>query len=247
MVLVILSEFQVFNFKCNFSESAMGVKLTKINELDEYRNQITLISKIFIERWYRPWCIFNWSNKLFGSGHVEEFLIDQAHNFTGNIISTRRKNADFNDLKEIDINLNVDDVYYNKKKRFAMLDTLLKAEAEECSIDNVGIQEEVDTFIFEGFDTTMTAITFTLFMIANHEHMQQRIYEEIMSNDNDADLKYLNAFIKETLRLFPPVPIIGRVLGEPTEIGIFIISFIYSFDSTKQSHGKNVITFHFCR
>lgn len=201
----------------------MGVKLTKINELDEYRNQINQISRLFIERWYRPWCIFNWSNKLFGDGKSEENLIRQAHNFTGNIIKTRRKNANFKQSEDIDINANVnddDDVYSNKKKRFAMLDTLLKAETEQRSIDEIGIQEEVDTFIFEGFDTTMTAITFTLFMIANHEHMQQRIYDEIMSNGNDADLKYLNAFIKETLRLYPPVPIIGRILGEPTEIGI---------------------------
>lgn len=197
----------------------MGVKLTKINELDEYRRQINQISKSFIERWYRPWCYFDWSNRLFGDGKSEDRLIYQAHNFTGNIIATRRKNADFK--QEEHINLGLDDIYLNKKKRFAMLDTLLKAEAEQSLIDRIGIQEEVDTFIFEGFDTTMTAIVFTLFMLANHEDLQQRLYEEIVSNGDDADSTYLNAFIKETLRLYPPVPIIGRILGEDTEIGIF--------------------------
>lgn len=103
-----------------------------------------------------------------------------------------------------------------------MLDTLLLAEYSNKQIDAAGIQEEVDTFVFEGFDTTMTAITFILFMIANHEHVQLKLYAEILSVDGKNgynDLSYLDAVIKETLRLYPPVPFIGRVLGEDTIIG----------------------------
>lgn len=103
-----------------------------------------------------------------------------------------------------------------------MLDTLLVAEQDHKSIDKAGIQEEVDTFVFEGFDTTMTAITFILFAIANHEEVQQRLYEEIASLEGDKNynnLVYLDAVIKESLRLYPPVPFIGRYLGEDTVIG----------------------------
>lgn len=60
-----------------------------------------------------------------------------------------------------------------------MLDTLLEAESNGGQIDDAGIREEVDTFMFEGYDTTSSGILFCLFMIATHVDIQQRIFEEI--------------------------------------------------------------------
>lgn len=150
---------------------------------------------------------------------MEKKLTNQAHEFTSNVISKKRASfrLDKNQLEK------EDGTEFTKKKRLAMLDTLLVAEQDHKSIDKAGIQEEVDTFVFEGFDTTMTAITFILFAIANHEEVQQRLYEEIASHDGDKNynnLVYLDAVIKESLRLYPPVPFIGRYLGEDTVIGI---------------------------
>lgn len=62
-----------------------------------------------------------------------------------------------------------------------MLDTLLEAEANGGEIDKEGIQEEVDTFMFEGYDTTSSGILFCLFMIAAHQTEQQKIFEELCS------------------------------------------------------------------
>lgn len=61
-----------------------------------------------------------------------------------------------------------------------MLDTLLEAEANGGQIDEAGIQEEVDTFMFEGYDTTSCGILYCLFMIATHADAQQSIYEELL-------------------------------------------------------------------
>lgn len=87
-------------------------------------------------------------------------IIKQLHEFTGNIIGTKR--AQFQLEEKQSEEEDADQSEYGKK-RFAMLDTLLLAEqTTNNQIDAAGIQEEVDTFIFEGFDTTMTAITFIL-------------------------------------------------------------------------------------
>lgn len=206
--------------KFNILESAMGVKLKRIDELDDYRRQINQIGKLQVERMTVPWYVPDEAYNSFGNGELEKKYIREAHAFTGNVIETKRRSFSA-DLDQSEVKNTVDDDIY-KKKRFAMLDTLLLAERSGGKIDANGIQEEVDTFVFEGFDTTMTAITFILFVIANHSDVQQRLYEEIMSVENEWDfnnLKYLDAVIKECMRLYPPVPFIGRVLGEETEIG----------------------------
>lgn len=62
-----------------------------------------------------------------------------------------------------------------------MLDTLFAVEANENQIDDVGIREEVDTFMFEGYDTTSAGIMFTLFMLAHHKNEQDLVYNEVVS------------------------------------------------------------------
>lgn len=62
-----------------------------------------------------------------------------------------------------------------------MLDTLLAAEYEG-KIDKHGVQEEVDTFTFEGHDTTSAGLMFTLLLMAHHPDVQDRIYDEFKNN-----------------------------------------------------------------
>lgn len=131
-----------------------------------------------------------------------------------------------------------------------MLDTLLEAEVNGGQIDERGIQEEVDTFMFEGYDTTSAGLLFSIFMIATHQREQQGIYEEInaivgknaiflllvnlylqLPTNNIAErgsdlgihdyseMKLLDRVIKETMRLYPPVPYISRQLMESVDIG----------------------------
>lgn len=203
----------------------MGVKLTKIDELDGYRSKINEIGKLQVERLTIPWMVFDWPYFTFGNGKLERMVINQAQSFTGGVIATKRESFISNQQRQAidsETSSNSIDLGYTKKQRLAMLDTLLAAEQNQQLIDSAGIQEEVDTFVFEGFDTTMTAITFILFAIANHEDVQKRLYEEIASVDEDKNynnLKYLDAVIKESLRMYPPVPFIGRILGEDTVIG----------------------------
>lgn len=110
--------------------------------------------------------------------------------------------------------------YISRKKRYAMLDTLLTAE-KMGEIDENGIKEEVINFMFAGHDTTSIALTFILFLISHHPEAQDRILEEIQQVKRDknsdeitmndlSDMKYLDCAIKECLRIYPPVPFISK-------------------------------------
>ena len=57
----------------------------------------------------------------------------------------------------------------DEKNRVAFLDLLLGYRMEdESSLTLDNIQEEVDTFMFEGHDTTTCSIAWTVFLIGNN-------------------------------------------------------------------------------
>lgn len=95
--------------------------------------------------------------------------------------------------------------YETKKRRYAMLDILLAAESDGL-IDHEGIREEVDTFMFEGHDTTSAAIIFTFLLLAHNFDIQDQVVEEakqVLGNMEDistkefGNLKFLDRVIKE--------------------------------------------------
>ena len=77
-------------------------------------------------------------------------------------------------------------------------------------------------------DTTSASMAWTLFLIAKHPEVQARLHEEIDSVFNGSKeaftlddlnkLKYLERVTKESLRLRPSVPAIGRELSEDVTI-----------------------------
>ncbi|KAL6446204.1 hypothetical protein ACFW04_001079 [Cataglyphis niger] len=121
------------------------------------------------------------------------------------------------------------DIICGKRKRKAFLDLLLdQNEKAETPLTDDELRAQVDTFMFEGHDTTAVAITWTLFLLGNNLEHQEKLHEELEEVFKDSktpasvkelsQLKYLDRVIKETLRIFPSVPIITRKLAEDVKI-----------------------------
>lgn len=139
---------------------------------------------------------------------VEKRAIAKMHAFTNAVIKKRMDHLQSKTFNE-DF---VDDV--GVKRKHAFLDLLLQAKVDGKPLDAEGIREEVDTFMFEGHDTTTSGISFCLLNIAKHPEVQQRIYEECLEvlDDNKSitmqdlnQLNYLEKVIKESLRIYPSV------------------------------------------
>ncbi len=81
-------------------------------------------------------------------------------------------------------------------------------------------------FLLAGQTTAPTLVAWTLLLIAQHPNVAEKLYDEIEKalggrspSIEDIDrMPYLEKVIKETMRIFPPVPITGRYLVEPVEM-----------------------------
>uniref|UniRef100_A0A8D2M377 CP4B1 protein n=1 Tax=Zonotrichia albicollis TaxID=44394 RepID=A0A8D2M377_ZONAL len=112
-----------------------------------------------------------------------------------------------------------------KKKHLDFLDILLCSKDENgVGLSDEDLRAEVDTFMFEGHDTTASGISWLFYCMSLHPEHQQRCREEIQGILGDRDtiewedlgkMTYTTMCIKESLRLFPPVPGVSRELSKP--------------------------------
>ncbi|XP_046432818.1 cytochrome P450 4g15-like [Neodiprion fabricii] len=126
------------------------------------------------------------------------------------------------DLDDIDEN----DV--GQKKRLAFLDLMMELARNGANLTDVEIKEEVDTIMFEGHDTTAAGSSFVLSLLGYYQDIQEKVCQELdeifegsdrETTFNDTlEMKYLERVILETLRLFPPVPLIARKLNEDVKL-----------------------------
>ncbi|WKX92995.1 hypothetical protein Q1695_010764 [Nippostrongylus brasiliensis] len=137
-----------------------------------------------------------------------------------------------------------------KEKKRAFLDLLLDLKAEG-NLSYEDIREEVDTFMFEGHDTTATSIGWTLWFMAFNSECQTKVQQEMdeifgssdrrCTSEDIKSMKYLEKCIKESLRLRPSVPHLTRKVEHDIEIGdvtvpkgcsVLINPFIIHTDAT---------------
>ncbi|XP_067365377.1 cytochrome P450 4B1-like isoform X2 [Channa argus] len=111
------------------------------------------------------------------------------------------------------------------KRNLDFLDILLFARDEnQQGLSDEDLRAEVDTFMFEGHDTTASGVSFILYCLACHPEHQKICREEILEALDGKDtiewedlskIPYTTMCIKESLRLYPPVPGISRKLSKP--------------------------------
>ncbi|XP_011707031.1 PREDICTED: cytochrome P450 4C1-like, partial [Wasmannia auropunctata] len=159
--------------------TAMGNSLQDLGAFQQqYRKAVHRIGELFIYRLLRQWLHNDWIYSLTSKGKEQNKTLKILHEFTKRIITERklyheRTNGQF--LK------NFDNIKWTKendvetmgirKKRLALLDLLIAASREGLLTD-LDIRQEVDTFMFEGHDTTAMGICFLLSLLAEHKDIQ---------------------------------------------------------------------------
>ncbi|KAJ6634646.1 Cytochrome P450 4C1 [Pseudolycoriella hygida] len=207
-------------------EAAMGVSVRAQEKgTNTYVDAVYQVSQLIMNRVVRPWLHPNFIYKHTKAGKEFHECLQTLHGYSADVIQlrkmTRKEKLPLNGNGEV------------KKNRLAFLDLLLEANENENLLTDKEIREEVDTFMFEGHDTTTAGITWTIFLLGLHPEIQDKVYNELDSIFHGSDrkvtlsdmseMKYLERVIKEAMRLYPPVPIIGRRLSENIQLDEYCI------------------------
>uniref|UniRef100_T1H859 Cytochrome n=1 Tax=Rhodnius prolixus TaxID=13249 RepID=T1H859_RHOPR len=206
-------------------ETAMGFPLnSQDNEGKEYVHAIKRISSLVVTKILKIWLRRNFIFYLTKSGKEFHKRLTFLHNFTEKIIRERKITYLAEQAKQKN-NQNYDDEeIYLPKKRRAFLDSMIELDLKDPNLfTDKDIREEVDTFMFE-------------------EKVFNEVFELFGDSERNATLKdlqemhYLEKVIKETLRMYPSVPYMSRVLSQdlklsgdvivPTGVNVVIVPYL---------------------
>jgi cytochrome P450 len=96
-----------------------------------------------------------------------------------------------------------------------------------CPMSDGQLIDNLGTFLLAGHDTTAKALTWALYLVARAPEWQERIRAEVAEVTGGGPLSAAQCdrlivtrqVLKETMRLYPPVPIMTRVNTSAIELG----------------------------
>ncbi|XP_055600139.1 cytochrome P450 4d2-like [Uranotaenia lowii] len=195
------------------AETAMGVKLgcQKDNSLT-YGKALEELLYIFACRIYNPLnqyeLIFRFRKMYRRQNVVAKYVQD----FSDAIIKQRKEQLldIMNDQSDNDVHCKT------------LLDHLLTTKQNGQHLSDEEIRDDVNTYMLAGHDPTASTASFAIYELSRNADIQQKVYEELvelfgrdltkipLNGRNLHKLKYLDMVIKETLRLYSLIPMIGR-------------------------------------
>uniref|UniRef100_A0A6B2E8P4 Putative cytochrome p450 6g1-like protein n=1 Tax=Phlebotomus kandelakii TaxID=1109342 RepID=A0A6B2E8P4_9DIPT len=106
-------------------------------------------------------------------------------------------------------------------KRNDLIDTLIMMKETDGDLfkgDTLVAQAAI--FLIAGYETSSSAIAFTLFELARHPEVQEKLRKEVrayaekygsLQYETINEMEYLHMVMKESLRLYPSLPFLDRV------------------------------------
>ncbi|KAI5638688.1 cytochrome p450 domain-containing protein [Phthorimaea operculella] len=175
-----------------------------IQAFDDFRNSVST-------RASRPWLHFDFIyNRLPLASKIQKHK-EYLHGVADKAIKDKMKEyqdekAEFGDLIQ--------------KPNKTFLHDLIRASQRIGGYKEFELHEETLVLTLASADSSTVGASFTCLILARHPEVQERVYEEVNEVFGDSSrpvtptdllrLKYLEAVIKETLRLYPPIPILVR-------------------------------------
>ncbi|KAM0726633.1 Cytochrome P450 4C1 [Formica fusca] len=135
--------------------------------------------------------------------------------------------------------LNKLDIENKRKKNRTLYDILMESPQKEKFVQDdftKMLHNNTISMLLATSETSAITLNFLVFVLANFSEIQEKVYEELLKiygtetpkstsikYEDLQRMNYLENVIKETMRLFPVVPLIARKLTEDINIGEIIL------------------------
>ncbi|XP_065221566.1 cytochrome P450 4g15-like [Planococcus citri] len=186
-------------------ENVMGVSIqTSGKEGQQFGDAVYKTVQNILKRMISPWLHPSFIYFLYLKITGESKVMKQLHHIPMKILKeklTEYRNG----------NLKYDDVHSSK----TVIDQLIKESLHEPSFTETRMRNELLHVTGASIETTTLNVGFLMLMLAIHQDIQQKVYEEITELLTDDEiltpdhlfnqLKYLEQCIKETSRKYTPV------------------------------------------
>ncbi|KAL3219183.1 hypothetical protein MRX96_030632 [Rhipicephalus microplus] len=196
----------------------LGLQNGKRKEYARWFNYLTYLITI---RYFRPWL---WIQAIYDSTHEGKFwkrTVDNIGELHRSVME-KRKSAIMKKLADESYDFDLDD----ELSFPAALDAAIKKHiSAQSSYTMDELEKDTTSVTFAAADSTSAAMSWTLYLLGLNPDKQAKLQKELddaFGRDGQheitaSDLKqlpYLECCIKESLRLCPPFPLIGRELDE---------------------------------
>ncbi|EGI57254.1 Cytochrome P450 4V3 [Acromyrmex echinatior] len=176
---------------------------------------------------YRLYSVWNesWFDKIIFNfttlGREQQKTSKLMHSLINELIQQQ-----LHELNKTEMETNTNKTFFN----------ILMEASHKKNFTQEMIRDNVITMITLTSDKITITINFVIFMLASFPEIQEKVYKELktiygtetlisapVKYDDLQHMHYMDQVIKETIRLFPTTPIIGRRLTEDVKIGNFIL------------------------
>lgn len=198
-------------------ETSMGVEIDK-EEVERMR-LLEITEELSASIVARAANILHWPDFIYN-------LTKENREFLANIKRVQTYNNQIVKQRKADYETGIGD----EKLKKSFLDILLRLHIEEGILTEQEVRDEVSSIFIGGFDTTATAASFCLYLLGHHPEVQKKVHEEMdevfgddwerpVTLDDIKRLKYTECVLKESMRIYPAVPLLARMIDEDIKIG----------------------------
>ncbi|KXJ83621.1 hypothetical protein RP20_CCG003848 [Aedes albopictus] len=223
------------------------------NEGTEFIKSIEDACELINCRLYKFWLHPEWIYQKTKYYKEEKECYDRAYKMSRKILEMKQGARSKSRITQNDVNSKLPQIY---------IDQILRLAEETDVFDDKAIKDELDTIIVGGNETSALTLSHVMLMLAIHQDVQQKVYNEIVNvlgscdpsipvhNDHLAKLVYTEMVMKETMRLFPVGPVVARTCTAPTRIskttipaGTNIVLGVYNVHRNPKYWGPHVDRF----
>ncbi|XP_063371825.1 cytochrome P450 4C1-like [Cydia amplana] len=169
-------------------------------------------TQVLAKRMMQPWLHPDFVFKSLPVYKQYQHHLQRAYTFIEEIIQNKKEKMTAYGLK---------DFKNNNNELSYFIDVVIQSSGGvEKGYSNMELREELLVFMVAGSDTSATAVSYTTVLLSRYPDVQDKVYQELQEVFGESDravtvedlpkLTYLEAVIKESLRLYPPVPIVVR-------------------------------------